>query len=88
MSAKKRLAKLVGGQVDFATGYEQTGGAPHKRRGWWKRSARLGVGAIIPGQPGNWLFLGYNAKDAESRIDAACGAFQCARRKNEEYGNS
>jgi hypothetical protein len=70
MSAKKRLAKLVGSEVIFATGYEQTGGAPVTRRGWWKRSAKLGVGAVIPGQPGNWIFLGYNAQDAEDRIDA------------------
>jgi hypothetical protein len=67
MSDKERLQKTFGPAVRFDTGYIPTGGAPEKRRAWWAPSGRLGVGAVISGQPGNWKFLGYNMNDVLAR---------------------
>ena len=66
MNDKQRLLKTFP-KARFDTAYIQTGGAPEKRRGWWVPSEKLGVGAVIPGQPGNWEFLGYTVSDAVAR---------------------
>ena len=70
---KQKLDELLHTDTRFATGYYPTGGYSPPARGWWKPSDRLGVGAIILGESGNWIWLGYNYDDAVARHESIKG---------------